>query len=356
MFEKLRQIEEQFNELGRRLADPSVISAPQEYARHAKAYSDLKEIVQCFHEYKQLLGRISEAKHILADESDSDLHELAQADLQELSSRQEALERELKRLLLPRDPNDEKNVFLEIRAGAGGDEAGLFAADLARMYTKYAERQKWRMEVIDSRPTGVGGVKEIILFIQGDGAFSRLKFERGVHRVQRVPVTESSGRIHTSTVTVAVLPEAEEVEVKVDEKDLRVDVFRSSGPGGQGVNTTDSAVRITHLPTGIVVQCQDERSQIKNRAKAMRVLRARLLEQAQESQQAQIAADRRSQVGTGERSERIRTYNFPQARVTDHRIGLTLHQLPGILDGDLDELIDALMTSAESERLQELAS
>ncbi|HLC43498.1 MAG TPA: PCRF domain-containing protein, partial [Methylomirabilota bacterium] len=243
MFEKLRQIEEQFNELGKRLADPSVIGAPQEYARHAKAYSDLEEIVQRFHDYKQVLGRISEAKHILAEESDAELRELAQADLQELSSRQEALERELKRLLLPRDPNDEKNVFLEIRAGAGGDEAGLFAAGLARMYTKYAERQKWRVEVIDSHPTGVGGFKEIILFLQGDGAFSRLKFERGVHRVQRVPVTESSGRIHTSTVTVAVLPEAKEVEVKIDEKDIRVDVFRSSGPGGQGVNTTDSAVR-----------------------------------------------------------------------------------------------------------------
>jgi peptide chain release factor 1 len=356
MFEKLRQIEEQHSELSKRLADPAVIAVPSEYARHAKAYADLSETVQKFGDLKKVLGRINDARRILAEESDQELRELAQSELLDLAARQETLERELRCLLLPRDPNDAKNVFLEIRAGAGGDEAGLFAADLARMYTKYAEREKWRVEVIDSHPTGVGGVKEIILFLQGQGAFSRLKFERGVHRVQRVPVTESSGRIHTSTVTVAVLPEAEEVEVKIDEKDLRVDVYRSSGPGGQGVNTTDSAVRITHLPTGIVVQCQDERSQIKNRAKAMRVLRARLLEQAQESQQAQIAADRRSQVGTGERSERIRTYNFPQARVTDHRIGLTLHQLQEILEGNMDELIDTLAASADTERLDQLAS
>ena len=265
---------------------------------------------------------------------------MAQAEVDELAARQTRLEEELRALLLPRDPNDDRNVFVEIRAGAGGDEAGLFAADLTRMYTKYAERQRWKVEVMDSHPTGVGGFKEIILFIQGRGAWSRLKFERGVHRVQRVPATESSGRIHTSTVTVAVLPEAEDVDVKVEEKDLRVDVYRSSGPGGQGVNTTDSAVRLTHLPTGLVVTCQDERSQIKNRAKAMRVLKARLLERAQDEQAAAIAADRRSQVGTGERSERIRTYNFPQARVSDHRIGLTLHKLPAMMEGDLDELID----------------
>ena len=257
---------------------------------------------------------------------------------------------------MPRDPNDDKNVFVEIRAGAGGDEAALFAADLARMYTKYAERQRWKVEVMDSSVTGVGGFKDVILFVQGRGAWSRLKFERGVHRVQRVPVTESAGRIHTSTVTVAVLPEAEDVDVKVDERDLRVDVYRSSGPGGQGVNTTDSAVRITHLPTGLVVTCQDERSQIKDRAKAMRVLKARLLERAQDEQQAAIAADRRSQVGTGERSERIRTYNFAQNRVTDHRVGLTLHRLPEVLEGDIDELIEALAAAEQAERLQKVAS
>ena len=257
---------------------------------------------------------------------------------------------------MPRDPNDDKNVFLEIRAGAGGDEAGLFAADLFRMYTKYAEQKRWKWEVMDSHPTGVGGLKEVVALVQGRGAWSRLKFERGVHRVQRVPATESSGRIHTSTVTVAVLPEAEDVDVKVDEKDIQVDVYRSSGPGGQGVNTTDSAVRLTHLPTGLVVTCQDERSQIKNRAKALRVLKARLLERAQEEQAAAIAADRRSQVGTGERSERIRTYNFPQGRVTDHRVNVTLHRLPAVLEGDLDELIDALREREQSQKLAESVS
>ena len=356
MFEKLRQIEERYQELSRLLADPQVIRQPADYARHAKAHAELSQIVQRFDEYKRVLARISEARRILSGEADRELRELAQAEVEELGARQTGLEEELRRMLLPRDPNDDKNVFVEIRAGAGGDEAGLFAADLARLYTKYAERQGWRVEAMSSHPTGVGGFKEVVLFIQGRGAWSRLKFERGVHRVQRVPVTESSGRIHTSTVTVAVLPEAEDVDVKVDERDLRIDVYRSSGPGGQGVNTTDSAVRITHLPTGLVVTCQDERSQIKNRAKAMRVLRARLLERAQEEQRAQIAADRRSQVGTGERSERIRTYNFPQARVTDHRIGLTLHRLPDILEGNLAELIDALQASEQAERLAGLAS
>jgi peptide chain release factor 1 len=353
MFDKLRQIEERYRDLSRRLADAQVIGSPLEYARTAKAASELAEVVQKFDEYKGVLARLSEARHILAEDDDRDLRDLAQAEADALGLRQRHLEDELRRLLIPRDPYDDKNVFLEVRAGAGGDEAGLFAADLARMYTKHAERQRWKVEVMDSHPTGVGGFKEIILFVQGRGAWRRLKFERGVHRVQRVPATEASGRIHTSTVTLAVLPEAEEVDVRVDEKDLKVDVYRASGPGGQGVNTTDSAVRITHLPTGLVVTCQDERSQIKNRAKALRVLRARLLERAQEEQAAAIAADRRSQVGTGERSERIRTYNFPQGRVTDHRIGLTLHRLPAVMEGDLDELIDALVAWDQGRKLAE---
>jgi peptide chain release factor 1 len=356
LFDKLRQIEERSQEIARRLADPAIFSQQAEYARLRKEHADSEQIVERFAEYRDVLKKLSEAQHILADGGDRELHELAQAEIEELTVRQTALEGDLKRLLLPRDPNDDKNVFVEVRAGAGGDEAALFASDLVRMYTKYAERQRWKVEVMDASPTGVGGLKEAILFVQGRGAWSRLKFERGVHRVQRVPATESAGRIHTSTVTVAVLPEAEDVEIKVDDRDVRVDVYRSSGPGGQGVNTTDSAVRITHIPTGLVVTCQDERSQIKNRARAMRVLKARLLERAQEEQQAAIAADRRSQVGTGERSERIRTYNFAQNRVTDHRIGLTLHRLPEILEGDIDELIEVLATADQTERLQRVGS
>jgi peptide chain release factor 1 len=356
LFDRLRQIEERSEELARLLADPALYARPADLARLRKEHAETQDIVERFREYREVLRRLSEARHLLAENADPELVELARAEVEELSAREAALEAELKRRLVPRDPNDDKNVFVEIRAGAGGDEAALFAADLARMYTKYAERQRWKVEVMDAHPTGVGGFKEIILFVQGRGAWSRLKFERGVHRVQRVPVTESAGRIHTSTVTVAVLPEAEDVEVRIDEKDLRVDVYRASGPGGQGVNTTDSAVRITHLPTGLVVTCQDERSQLKNRAKALRVLKARLLERAQEEQQAAIAADRRSQVGTGERSERIRTYNFPQARVTDHRIGLTLHRLPDVLEGDLDELIDALAAAEQAERLERVVS
>ena len=355
LFDKLRQIEERSEELARALTDPALYGQASEYARLRKEHAETIEIVECFREYRDVLKRLNDTRLLLAD-GDRELAELSQAEMTELTARQADLEAELKRLVLPRDPNDDKNVFVEIRAGAGGDEAGLFAADLMRMYTKYAERQRWKVEVMDANPTGVGGVKEVILFLQGRGAWSRLKYERGVHRVQRVPATESSGRIHTSTVTVAVLPEAEDVDVRVDERDVRVDVYRSSGPGGQGVNTTDSAVRLTHIPTGLVVTCQDERSQIKNRAKAMRVLKARLLERAQDEQQAAIAADRRSQVGTGERSERIRTYNFPQARVTDHRIGLTLHRLPAVLEGDLDELIDALTAAEQTERLERVAS
>ena len=356
LFDKLRQIEERSQQIARILADPAIFSQPAEYARLRKEHADTLEIVDKFTEYRDVLKRLGEARHILAEGGDRELAELAQAEIDELSVRQTTLEEDLKKLVLPKEPNDDKNVFVEIRAGAGGDEAALFAADLARMYTKYAEAHRWKVEVMDSSPTGVGGLKEVIFFVQGRGAWSRLKFERGVHRVQRVPVTEASGRIHTSTVTVAVLPEAEDVDVRVEEKDLRVDVYRSSGPGGQGVNTTDSAVRITHIPTGLVVTCQDERSQLKTRAKAMRVLKARLLERAQEEQQAAMAADRRSQVGTGERSERIRTYNFREGRVTDHRIGLTLHRLPEILEGDLDEIIDTLTTAEQAERLQKVES
>jgi peptide chain release factor 1 len=353
MFDKLRQVEERYRDLTGSLSDPAVIGQQALYAKTAKAASELAEVVGKFEEYKQLLARLEEARHMAAEDADREMREMAQAEVAELAARQAKLEDELRALLISKDPNDDRNVFVEIRAGAGGDEAGLFAADLARMYGKYSERQRWKVEVMDSHPTGVGGFKEIVLFIQGRGAWSRLKFERGVHRVQRVPATESSGRIHTSTVTVAVLPEAEDVDIKVEEKDIRVDVYRSSGPGGQGVNTTDSAVRITHVPTGLVVTCQDERSQIKNRAKAMRVLKARLLERAQDEQAAAIAADRKSQVGTGERSERIRTYNFPQGRVSDHRINLTLHRLPAILEGDLDELVDALSSEEQRRKLGE---
>ena len=356
LFDKLRQIEERSDAIDRALGDPAIYARTGELARLRKEQSDLQETVERFREYRDVLKRLGEAQHILSEGGDRELAELAQAEIDELTGRQTTLEEELKRLLLPRDPNDEKNVFVEIRAGAGGDEAALFAADLSRMYTKYAEGKRWKVEVMEASATGVGGLKEAILFMQGRGAWSRLKFERGVHRVQRVPVTESAGRIHTSTVTVAVLPEAEDVEIQVADKDVRVDVYRSSGPGGQGVNTTDSAVRLTHIPTGMVVTCQDERSQIKNRAKAMRVLKARLLERAQEEQAAAIAADRKSQVGTGERSERIRTYNFPQTRVTDHRIGLTLHRLPTVMEGDLDEIIDALAAAEQAERLERVAS
>src|SRR5258705_2614573 len=350
MFDKLRQVEERYRDLTGSLSDPAVIGQQALYAKTAKAASELAEVVGKFEEYKQLLGRVEGARHMAAEDADREMREMAQAEVGELAARQAKLEDELRALLIPKDPNDDRNVFVEIRAGAGGDEAGRFAADLARMYTKYSERQRWKVEVMDSHPTGVGGFKEIVLFIQGRGAWSRLKFERGVHRVQRVPATESSGRIHTSTVTVAVLPEAEDVDIKVEEKDIRVDVYRSSGPGGQGGNTTDSAVRLTHIPPGLVVTCQVQRSQIQNRAKGLGVLKARLLERAQEEQAAAIAADRRSQVGTGERSERIRTYNFPQGRGNDHRGNLTPHPLPPGLEGDLDQLIDGLRDRAQSQK------
>lgn len=355
LLERLSAIEQRSSEILGQMSDPAVISDQVRFQRLAKAYAELEPVVETYQRYRKLLQGIEETRSLLADSTEDDVHELAEAELEELGSKRGKLEEELTLLLLPRDPADEKNIILEVRAGAGGEEAALFGAELVRMYSRYAELHGWKVEMLSLNQTGVGGVREAILSIEGRGAYSRLKFESGVHRVQRVPVTESSGRIHTSTVTVAVLPEAEDVEVQIDPKDLRIDVFRSTGPGGQSVNTTDSAVRITHLPTGMVVSCQDEKSQHKNRAKAMKVLRARLLEAATAQQAAEISQARRQQVGTGDRSERIRTYNFPQGRVTDHRIGLTLHSLPRVLEGELGDLIGALATSDQAERLKALA-
>ncbi len=352
--ERLKGIEERFQEIVLEMVDPAVIGDQPRFQRLAKAHADLEPVVETYRRYRKLLADEEEAKALLRGGAESEMRELVEAELQDLAIKREKMEEEVKFLLLPRDPADEKDIILEVRAGAGGGEAALFAAELARMYSRFAESQGWKVEILSSHQTGVGGVKEAILGIEGRGAYSRLKFESGVHRVQRVPVTESSGRIHTSTVTVAVLPEAEEVEVQIDPKDLRIDVFRSTGPGGQSVNTTDSAVRITHLPTGMVVSCQDEKSQHKNRVKAMKVLRARLLELARAEKEAEISQTRRQQVGTGDRSERIRTYNFPQGRVTDHRIGLTLYGLQRILEGDLEELIGPLAAHAQAERLKAL--
>lgn len=352
MIDKLQALEERYEELGQLLSDPAVIGNQSQWQQHAKAHAALTEIVTAFREYKKVLQGIDEAKAMLADKLEPDFREMVELEYEELQEKKPELEQKLKILLLPKDPNDDKNVIMEIRGGAGGDEAALFAGDLFRMYSRYAERKGWRTEILSSNETDIKGFKEVIFLVEGQGAYSQLKFESGVHRVQRIPTTESGGRIHTSTATVAVLPEAEEVDVQIDPNDLRIDVFCSSGPGGQSVNTTQSAVRVTHIPTGIVVSCQDEKSQHKNKDKAMRVLRARLLELAQAEQQAKLAGDRRSQVGTGDRSERIRTYNFPQGRVTDHRIGLTLHRLDTVLEGDLEEIIEALITSEQAEKLK----
>lgn len=352
MLDRLEAIHRRYEELSQLLCDPAVINDTKKLRTYSKEQSDLEEQNQAYLEYKQILEQLDDAKSMLEEKLDPEMKELVKIELEELTEKKEKLEEKIRILLLPKDPNDEKNVIVEVRGAAGGDEAALFAADLYRMYTRYAERQGWKVEVLEANTTGLGGFKEVVFSIQGKGAYSRLKFESGAHRVQRVPSTESGGRIHTSTSTVAVLPEAEEVEIEIHDKDLRIDTFCSSGPGGQSVNTTKSAVRITHLPTGIVVSCQDEKSQNSNKEKAMRVLRARLYDMKQQEEQAKLAQTRKSAVGTGDRSERIRTYNFPQSRVTDHRIGLTLHKLDSILDGDLDEVIEALINHEQAELLK----
>src|SRR5438034_1724894 len=352
MFDKLQSIERRYDELLQLLGSAEVQTDQSEVRKHAKALSEIEPLVERFREYRAVVRDIAQTEEV-ASSGDADMRELAQEELKSLTARRDAVLGQLKVLLVPKDPNDEKNVMLEIRAGTGGDEAALFAAELFRMYSKYAERQGWRLELMSSNDTGVGGLKEVIATIEGRGVYSKLKYESGVHRVQRVPATEGSGRIHTSTATVAVLPEAEEVDIQINDKDLRVDTFCSSGPGGQSVNTTYSAVRITHIPTGVVVSQQDEKSQIKNRAKAMKVLRSRLYEMELRKQQEAIAKDRRSQVGTGERSEKIRTYNFPQNRITDRRGNFTIHRLTDILNGDLAELLDHVIMHYQSEKLND---
>ncbi len=352
MFDRLARIEERYEELSRQMADPEVAKDHARVAQLAREQASLEETVQTYRHWRELKSQLDEARRMLEDEVDAEMVQFIKEEIRRLEGELAEVEHRLRLLLLPRDPNDEKNVIMEIRAGAGGDEAGLFAADLFRMYTRYAEKQGWKTEVLSANETGIGGFKEIIFEVKGKGAYSRLKYESGVHRVQRVPATEAGGRIHTSTATVAVLPEMDEVEVHIDPKDLRIDVFRSQGHGGQSVNTTDSAVRITHLPTGIVVTCQDERSQLQNKLRAMAILRARLYDMERQKQREQVTTARRLQVGSGDRSEKIRTYNFPQNRVTDHRIGLTSYQLESVLDGELDEFIEALAAADQAERLQ----
>lgn len=351
MLDRLQEIESKYENLGESINDPDVIANQDEWRKLMKEYSDMTPIIEKYMEYKKLSEEIEDALEMLKDKLDDDFREMVKEELSENKEKIEFVKNELTILLIPKDPNDDKNVIVEIRGGAGGDEAALFAGDLFRMYSRYAERQKWKVEIMNTNENDLGGFKEISFMIKGSGAYSRLKFESGVHRVQRIPATESGGRIHTSTVTVAVLPEAEEVDVNIDMNDVRVDVFRASGNGGQCVNTTDSAVRVTHIPTGIVVSCQNEKSQLKNKAQALKVLYARIYEMEQEKHNAEISAERKAQVGTGNRNERIRTYNFPQGRVTDHRVGLTLHRLDTILDGDLDEIMDTLITTDRAEKM-----
>ncbi|AIS51354.1 peptide chain release factor 1 [Thermoanaerobacter kivui] len=353
MIDKLQAIEDRYVELSQKISDPEIISNVNEWRKYVKEHAAIEDIVLKYREYKKVIEDINSTKELLSSD-DLELREMAEEELLKLEEKKEELLKEIKVLLIPKDPNDEKNVIMEIRAGAGGEEAALFAHDLFRMYSMYAEKKGWKVEIMSSNETDIGGFKEVILNISGKGAYSRLKYESGVHRVQRVPTTEAGGRIHTSTATVAVLPEVEEVDVQINPNDIKIDVFRSGGHGGQSVNTTDSAVRVTHIPTGIVVTCQDERSQIQNRERALKILRAKLYEMALEEQEREIAETRKSQVGTGERSERIRTYNFPQGRVTDHRIGLTLYRLQEVLDGDLDEIIDALILNDQAEKLKNM--
>lgn len=352
MLEKLDFLTDKYKDLSEKISDPEIIANNAVWTKYVKEHAEIEPVVMKYRQYKKTVSELAEAREMLEDAKDKELEDLIKSEIAELSDRKEALEEELKVLLLPKDPNDEKNVFVEIRAGTGGEEAALFAGTLFRMYNRYAERRGWKTEMISANETNIGGFKEVVFMLEGKGAYSRLKYESGVHRVQRIPTTESGGRIHTSAATVAVLPEAQEVDIEINPNDLRIDVFRSSGHGGQSVNTTDSAVRVTHLPTGLVVSCQDEKSQLKNKEKALKVLRARLLDMEIARQNEEIAQSRKNQVGSGDRSERIRTYNYPQGRVTDHRIGLTLYQLESFLDGDLDEMIDALITSDQAEKLK----